>query len=146
MKKIILSAILLVGAGVATTRAGVSFGVSIDNAGGYSRGGYVAGGCAPAPVYAQPGCGAEQQIGYPGDAHQALHQGLEAGRADLHRDLRRERADMHADLRRERAAGVPHWVRAEQQRAVLRELREEHREGHRDLQNEHRQGHYDLSW
>jgi hypothetical protein len=144
MKKMILSAILLVGAGVATTRAGVSFGISVDNDGRYSRGGYVASGCAPAPVYSQPGC--EPQTGYFGDAHQALHQGLEAGRGDLHRDLRRERADMHADLRRERAAGVPHWVRAEQQRAVLRELREEHREGHRDLQNEHRQGHYGLGW
>ena len=146
MKKIILSAILLVGAGVATTRAGVGFGISIDNGGGYSRGGYVASGCAPAPVYAQPGCGTELQSGYIGDGHEALHHGLEAGRADLHRDLRRERADMHADLRRERAAGVPHWVRAEQQRAVLRELREVHRDGHRALQNEHRQGHYDLAW
>jgi hypothetical protein len=149
MKKIILSAVLLLGVGVATSQAGVSFGISIDN-GRYTGSGYVASDCAPAPVYSQPGCPPQAQSGYYSggfrDGHELLHRDLREERADLHHDIRQARQAVHRQLKVERAYGVPHRVRAEQLKAANRVLREQHREGHYELRGEHRAGHYELGW
>src|SRR5439155_17531803 len=97
MKKTILLAVLLVGAGVATSRAGVSFGINFDSSRGYVGGGYVSGGCSQ-PFYgygyAQPSYGyaysgqyrytADYNYGCGYGPHGALHQDLREQHQDLH--------------------------------------------------------------
>src|SRR5437667_2783643 len=109
MKKIILAAIVLIGAGVATTRAGVSFGISLNNGNGYYGDGYSSRSCGQASYgyayggqqssggagygygygggyrYTQPsyGCAYGDQY-YQYGQHQGLHQELRAEHRDLH--------------------------------------------------------------
>src|SRR5438876_10693256 len=107
MKKAILLAVLLVGAGVATSKAGVAFGINIGGGRGYVGGGYASGGCAPPSYgygYSQPSYGAYGYSGqyrytsgcgegYAYGPHDALHDDLRAQHADLHQDLREQHQD-----------------------------------------------------
>ena len=168
MKKIIILAIVLGGLiGASKSRAGVAFGITLDNGRGYVSGGY-----------SQPSYGTvyggqyrytrDYYNGYGYNQHDALHDDLRAGHSDLHQDLREQHVDQHRDLRRdhlavhrqlrqERAYGVPWYERqaeheaahewlSDEHRAGHEDLRDQHSDGHEDLRREHRSGHYDLGW
>ena len=165
MKKTILLAILLMGAGVATSKAGVAFGVNIDTGHGSVAGGYVGGHEQPSSGYAygsgpgfngqfqynsgsDPSCrpSAASAYGYRYDDHAALHHELDHQRKDLHRDLKAQHKAGHRELRRQAACGVPKWVRERERAALHHELKHEHQDAHYVLRQEHREGHYALHW
>jgi len=159
MKKIILAAIALVGVGVATSRADVSFGFSIDN--GYNSGrrnGPVT--CAPSRVYGQPSYGYQDRgpgYAYQSEQHEVIRPDLWAAHHDLHQDVReakraldrnieRDKEALHQEMVRQRAAGVPSYVRKAEHDTAHRELADAHHAGHAALEAAHREGHYDLGW
>jgi hypothetical protein len=156
MKKSILLAILLVGAGLATSRAGVAFGINIDSSRGYVSGNYTVDGCAQPSggyVYSQPSYryGYSGTVSYPTDVcrdgqHKVLHRELKGEHRELHWYLRGQHEAVHRELRREAASGVPPRVRNEQHLEAHRDLEWEHRMGHREIRQDHRDGHYDLGW
>src|SRR5437899_1198014 len=135
MKKTILLAVLLLGAGVATSKAGVAFGINIDSGRGYFGGGYVDNGCQASYGYGYGDSGQYRYTpdrsygyGYGYGQHRALHQDLREQHGELHQDLREQHADQHYDLRREHGAshrglreqrdyGVPVWERQAEHRA-----------------------------
>ncbi len=142
MRKILVSAILLSGIGIATSKADATFGI-IAGRTGYSQAGYG----PPAPVYAQPA--------YPGDPHRALHRdlgdvhgdvhrSLKDARRDLEQDIRRAREALHRQLEQERAYGVPAWQRKAKHDAAHDAFKQWRRDGERQLQAQHGAAHYDL--
>jgi hypothetical protein len=165
MKKSILLAIMLLGAGVATSKAGVAFGVHIDTSHASLAGGYVGGHAQPSYGYAYgSGPGSNGQFHYNSgfddscipsrasayeyryDEHGALHHELKHEHKDLHKDLKAEHNAAHRELGREAAHGVPWWILAKQHDALHHELKHEHQDGHHELRQEHQEGHYALRW
>ena len=161
MKKTILMAVLLVGAGVATSRAGVAFGINVNAGPAYAQVGYENSGCAqPFSGYAYtPGYNSGGQYvrdsdyvydehgalhGQIQDQHLGLHQALHDEHAELHRDLNREHEALHVQLRRELACGVPLSEIHARHEAAHRQLSREHALAHVRLQREHAGGHWDL--
>lgn len=139
MKKLILAAIALVGVGVATSRADVSFGVAFDN--GYNSGrGYVAGNCAPG--YVQPPSGYQER----GPGYAYLHQDVREAKRALDRSIQRDKEALHQEMLRQRAAGVPSYVRKAEHDTAYRQLADAHHAGHAALEAAHREGHYELGW
>ena len=165
MKKTILIALLLVGAGLATSKAGVAFGINVDNGRGVVGGTYVSDGCGQPYngngfVYNgqyryndgygygygraySPSTGSA--YGYYGQ-HQALHHDLWHEHQDLHGDLRAQHNAEHRELQHEAAHGVPWWELERQHDAMHRELRHEHQDSHGAIRQDHRDGHYELGW
>src|SRR4051812_10485137 len=90
MKKIILAAIALVGVGVATSRADVSFGISFDT--GYNSGrSYGAANCAPTRGYVQPSYGYQSRgpdYAYRGEQREVVRPDAWEAHHDLHQDVR----------------------------------------------------------
>ena|SRR5438270_8945381 len=138
MKKIVLLAVLLISAGVATTKAGVAFGISGDNERGNFSGRYVSG------SYARP------------DAHDALHEQLTAEHSRFHDtidaqheawhwELDQRHKALHRELEREAARGVPWWQRRAQHEAFHRAARENHWAWHDTMRRQHVGGHWDIS-
>jgi hypothetical protein len=159
MKKLILAAIALVGVGVATSRADVSFGVAFDN--GYNSGrSYGPAPCAPAPVYVQPSYGYQDRdpaYAYRSEprealrsesweAHHDLHQDVREAKRALDRSIQRDKEALHQEMGRQRAAGVPSYVRKAEHDTAYRQLADAHHAGHAALEAAHREGHYDLGW
>ena len=148
MKKILLSAIVLGGliGAASTSKAGVSFGVSINDGYGYGRE-YSSPRCEP-PVYSQPsysyGTRSDCAPSYRYGQHEALHEDLHALHHDSHADLNAEHYQLHRDLRHARGRGVSRWELSAEHRQAHRELSAAHRDAHDDLRDEHREGHYDL--
>jgi hypothetical protein len=125
MKKSLLLAILLVGAGVATSRAGVAFAINIDSGRGYVSGNYAVGGCAQPSggyVYSQP----SYRYGYSGTVNYPTDVCRDGQHEVLQGELKGEHRELHSDMRGQHAAV--------------------HRMGHREIRQEHRDGHYDLGW
>jgi len=116
MKKRILLAVLLVGAGALTSRAD-----------GYG-------------TYRHDALHADLK-----DAHSNFHQALREQKANFHRDLKWERKAVHRQLKQERACGVPPGQLRAQHQSVHRYFKEKHRAGHDYFDEQHRSGHYDLS-
>lgn len=157
MKKLILAAIALVGVGVATSKADVSFGFSVDN--GYNSG-YGPGTCAPPRVYVQPSYGYqdrgpgyayrnEQRDAIRPDfwaAHHDLHQDVRDAKRALDRSIQRDKEALHQEMLRQRAAGVPSYVRKAEHDTAYRQLADAHHAGHAALEAAHREGHYELGW
>ena len=159
MKKLILAAIALVGVGVATSRAEVSFGFSVDN--GYNSGrGYGPATCAPSPVYVPPSYGYQDRgpaYAYRSEpreavrsdlweAHHDLHQDVREAKRVLDRSIQRDKEALHQEMVRQRSAGVPSYVRKAEHDTAYHELADAHHAGHAALEAAHREGHYDLGW
>lgn len=154
MKKIVLAAVVALGAGIATSQAGTFFGISIGSAGRYPRGGWVqppyaypnvtpyyGGDTYQAPVYRYPYPG---QYYYPYNEHGDMHRELQAEHHDMHQDLDATHWAEHQQLNQEAAQGVPRWVLNAQHRAEHRNLDALHADGHGQLQDEHAEGHDSL--
>ncbi len=156
MKKIIVAAIIMSGAGLATSQAGTFFGITFGSGRIYEGSSY------PQPVYdysygapyqtyqyAQPSYGYSAPVPiyqYPYGLHRDLHQELGAEHQDLHQDLDAQHAAEHQQLANEAAVGVPWWELALQHRAEHRQLDAQHWDRHEQLEGEHAAGHDQLGW
>ncbi len=151
MKRIILAAVVILGAGLATSHAGTFFGITFGTGRPYEGRGY------PQPVYSYP-YGAPYQYVQPSygysapapdyqyDLHRDLHQELGAEHHDLHQELDAQHAAEHQRLANEAAAGAPWWELALQHRMDHRQLDAQHWEKHGHLDGEHAAGHDQLGW
>jgi len=152
MKQIILSAVLLIGAGAATARAGGFGDTCAPNNYAYGRSYYQQAPapqtCSPAAVYAQPSraC-AVAPTGYSYEGQSALRD-LRVEQQAVHRDFRIEQQELDYQLRlkhqalaqglrEERAHGVPPAVLVAQRQAAEHNLRVEHDVAHHNLRVAH---------
>ena len=113
MKKIVLIALTLLGAGVATSKADIGFRISFGN------------NCYryPAPVYVVP---------Y--NQHDAYHQDLADDHAAVHYDLKQDHRQFHRATRRDPSLRYEH-------RAFHRELKQDHGAFHHEANHDHERFH-----
>ncbi len=151
MKKIILAAVVILGAGMATSHAGTFFGITFGIGRPYEGGGF------PQPVYSQPYGAPYQYVqpsydysppapGYPYGLHRDLHQELRAEHHDLHQELDAQHAAEHQRLANEAAEGAPWWELALQHRMEHHQLDAQHWGAHAQIDSEHAAGHDQLGW
>lgn len=147
----------MIGAGVATSRAGSFFGITIGTGPAYYGGECRNSWAQPAyaPAYVAPDYQyAPAPYGYYGindpyyryREHQDLHQELRAEHQDSHQELETQHWAEHERLNAEAAAGVPWWELELQHRAEHRDLAVQHWAQHEHLRDEHAQGHDELRW
>jgi hypothetical protein len=152
MKQIILSAVLLIGVGAATARAGGFGDMCPPNNYAYGRTYYQQAPapqtCSPAPVYVQPSrtCAvAPTAYRYGGQAalpelrveQQAIHRDFRIEQQELDYQLRLKHQALAQDLREERAHGVSPAVLVAQRQAAEHNLRVEHDAAHHNLRVAH---------
>jgi hypothetical protein len=150
MKKMLVLAVVLIGAGV-TSRAGVSFGISVHNGHGHFSGGYES--YTPAPpspppcgnIYvAQPGYGSHGQgHGYDHSKreHEAFHHDLKHERRAVDKDFKAIREQADREFRHQRAHGVPKRVVQEQRKALDAAIKGARQDSSAYLRAQHSIGH-----
>lgn len=126
MKKHIILAILLVGAGISGSKADSAFG---SYAGSHRSGGYAT------PVYVQPDYG-----------HQDLHRDLRQERQQLDWEIRQAREALERELKQDKAYGVPEWQRKIKRASAKDHLKEWRRGEERQLRRVHSAAHDGLRW